>query len=158
MEKYTEHYTGLLGVTVDLKSSTGCNYVHMSHHMFKKGRNKSYFLCTQSRDDCWGCFCWKVCNCHVTLTTNIPFVGEGRWLWALNSGEEMKRRETIGTFRLKQVKQILVAYPQPQNTETYSVLVSKVHSWIKEVPRYSSRSCWRTLKNGFLYKSVRGSH
>lgn len=55
-------------------------------------------------------FCWKVCNCHVMLITNIPFVGEGRWLWALNPGEETKRRETIGTFRLKQVKQILVAY------------------------------------------------
>ena len=27
MEKYTEHYTGLLGVTVDLKSSTGYNYI-----------------------------------------------------------------------------------------------------------------------------------
>lgn len=49
----------------------------------------------------------------------------------------MEGRETIGTFRLKQVKQILVAYPQPQNTETSSVLVSKVHSCIKEVPRYS---------------------
>lgn len=45
------------------------------------------------------------------LITNIPFVGEGRWLWAL--GEETEGRETIGTFRLKQAKQILVAYSQP---------------------------------------------
>lgn len=160
MEKYTEHYTGLLGVTVDLKSSTGCNYFPYVTSHVQKGQKQVLFPLYTVQGWLLGpvSFCWKVCNCHVSLTTNIPFVGEGRWLWALNPGEEMKRRETIGTFRLKQIKQILVAYPQPQNTETYSVLVSKVHSWIKEVPRYSPRSCWWALKNGFLYKSVRDSH
>lgn len=37
MEKYTEHDTGLLGVTVDLKSSTGCNYFpYVISHALKK--------------------------------------------------------------------------------------------------------------------------
>lgn len=41
MEKYTEHYIGLLGVTVDLKSSTGCNYIPCHITCSKKGAETS---------------------------------------------------------------------------------------------------------------------
>lgn len=160
LEKYNEHYTGLLGVTVDLKSSTAYNYFPYVISHVQKTAETSLISSVHSPGMTAGTvrFCWKVCNCHVMLITNIPFEGEGRWLWALNPGEETKRRVTMGPFRLKQVKQTLRAYPQPQNTETSSGLVSKVHSWIKEVPRYSPRSCWLALKNGLLSKSVHDSH